>query len=244
MTQLFAILDADTITGHGTARSLWGGVSFPSSGPEPEWLTTQGAVVIRSDLEHNPTTHYLQRCEPYLLDGQVWNVEAVERPPTPDPLPEPRWQEFRAALRGIPELQTLVATLATVDPIGHLAIGVGLGQAAQGDSATFTGVWTELLAAGLVTPDLAAAVQALAAGFDLPEAFVAGLNPQPPESGPITYPEGWDPPEVASRFDTYTAPDGSEWVLDQPRNADGTYMADDPETEEVESALGWFLASP
>jgi hypothetical protein len=29
-------------------------------------------------------------------------------------------------------------------------------------------------------------------------------------------------------------------VWDQPRAADGTYLADDPETEVVESALQWL----
>ena len=40
----------------------------------------------------------------------------------------------------------------------------------------------------------------------------------------------------------YTAPDGSEWVWDQPRNELGQYMQDNPDTEEVESALQWIPA--
>lgn len=56
---------------------------------------------------------------------------------------------------------------------------------------------------------------------------------------PAPEPE-WEWPEAAERFDVFTAPDGSQWIYDQPRNADGTYAQDDPETEEVESAMGWF----
>lgn len=89
----------------------------------------------------------------------------------------PEWQAFRAALRTIPELQDLVRALATADPIAHLALGVGLGQTAQGDSTTFLSTWGELLAEGAVPPALAAAVQALAASHHLPAEFVEALNP-------------------------------------------------------------------
>jgi hypothetical protein len=178
MTMNYAIFTADKITATGTARELWPDTSHPSTGPAADWLAERNAARVRSDLPHDPATHFLRRVPPYLLDGEVFNMEAVERPPVEPAPPEPRWQEFRAALRGIPELQTLVATLATVDPIGHLAIGVGLGQAAQGDTSTFTGVWSELLAAGLVPPDLAAHVAALATTYDLPAEFVGVLNPQ------------------------------------------------------------------
>jgi hypothetical protein len=52
----------------------------------------------------------------------------------------------------------------------------------------------------------------------------------------------WNPPPNPARFDTYTQSDGTEWIYDQPRNPDGTYVSDDPETEQVESAMTWFRA--
>lgn len=76
--------------------------------------------------------------------------------------------------------------------------------------------------------------------------YVGPINPQFRQDGkpygyvePAPEPE-WEWPETAERFDVFTAPDGSQWIYDQPRNADGTYLADDPETEEVESALQWI----
>lgn len=51
---------------------------------------------------------------------------------------------------------------------------------------------------------------------------------------------GWNPPTEPSRFQRYIAPDGSVWVWDQPRNEDGTFMADDPATPEQESAMRWL----
>ena len=90
---------------------------------------------------------------------------------------EPRWQEFRSALRAIPEIKSLLQMLSEQDQLAFLGLGVGLGQAAQGDISTFMSVWAELLDAGVVPSDLATAVQALAAEFDLPVAFVKGLKP-------------------------------------------------------------------
>lgn len=52
--------------------------------------------------------------------------------------------------------------------------------------------------------------------------------------------EDWAWPPNPVRFERFTGLDGSEWIYDQPRNADGTYMSDDPETEVVESVMGWF----
>jgi hypothetical protein len=53
----------------------------------------------------------------------------------------------------------------------------------------------------------------------------------------------WNPPPNPARFDTYTQSDGTEWIYDQPRNPNGTYVSDDPETEQVESAMTWLLVT-
>jgi hypothetical protein len=47
-------------------------------------------------------------------------------------------------------------------------------------------------------------------------------------------------PSPAKRFDRHVAPDGSEWIFDQPRNPDGSYASDDESTEVVESKLAWY----
>jgi len=58
----------------------------------------------------------------------------------------------------------------------HLMLGVGLGQAAQGDPATFLAAWGQARASGLVSPELVEQVVNLAGGFDLPVEFLAGLD--------------------------------------------------------------------
>jgi hypothetical protein len=173
---MYAILTADQITATGTADNLWPGVTMPSTGPRADWLAEQNAVEIRHDPPHDPATQYLRRCEPYLLEGEVFDREVITRPPVKPAPPEPRWVEFGDAVIDHP------GVAAVVDGAPRrlaIALGVGLGQAAQGDAKTFAMAWVKALAAGLVTPELAAEVQTLAESFDLPEAFVAGLNPEP-----------------------------------------------------------------
>lgn len=53
-------------------------------------------------------------------------------------------------------------------------------------------------------------------------------------------PLGWDPPQEPTRYQLYQAPDNSLWRWDQPRNANGQYVADDPSTTKIESALRWI----
>jgi len=186
---MYAILTADQITATGTARELWPDTSHPSTGPAADWLAERNAARVRSDLPHDPQTHYLRRVAPYLLDGEVFNMEAVERPPVEPAPPEPRWQEFAAALVLHPEVGPMVEAFLDALALNKKTlvgmIYVGLGQAAQGDGQTFSNAWTLATMQGFVAPELAAAVAALAVHYDLPAEFVGALNPQPePELEP------------------------------------------------------------
>ena len=84
---MYAILSNNTITAHGPARVLWPDTSFPPSGPNASFLQEAGAVTISSTPPHDPETQDLQPVEPYLLDGVVYNREAVAKPEPPAPAP-------------------------------------------------------------------------------------------------------------------------------------------------------------
>lgn len=47
-------------------------------------------------------------------------------------------------------------------------------------------------------------------------------------------------PGNPKRFDRWTDDDGQQWIFDQPRNPDGSYVSDNPETLLIESALRWY----
>jgi hypothetical protein len=53
-------------------------------------------------------------------------------------------------------------------------------------------------------------------------------------AAPLTFPAN------PKRGMMHTLPDGSQWIFEQPRNKDGTFMGDIPCTPEVESALAWI----
>jgi hypothetical protein len=172
----YAIITNNAITAHGTASQLWPGTSFAVTGPNAAWLDSAGAVLIRQDPPYNTEIQELQSSEPYLLNGVAYNVEAVAKPPNPV---VPQWQAFGAAIAADTDTNIMIATAAASAPVLHLMLGVGLGQAAQGDSSTFVTAWTNAIGAGLVTQELAEHVQGLAIDRDLPDDFVQALNPDP-----------------------------------------------------------------
>lgn len=145
-----------------------------------------------------------------------------------------RWVEFGAALAADQPINQWFGGLFPQAPVLHGMISVGLGQAAQGDSRTFLAAWSSALAGGLISSDLVQHLVGVARAYDLPQAFISGL-----QAGLQAVAWEW-PDDAPARFDEWEAPDGSLWVYDQPRNGAGQYLADDPETEAVESALRWL----
>jgi hypothetical protein len=110
-----------------------------------------------------------------LLGKQWTGVEWLDAPPLP---PGPQWVQFGALLAADPSVNAMVASAAAGAPVLHLMLGVGLGQAAQGDVQTFSQAWSTAIAAGIVSPVLASHVVGLGESCDLPTEFLQQLNPQ------------------------------------------------------------------
>ena len=157
---------------------------YPRVDDEPVVGLDPSLVVLTEILperpSHDPATHYLEQTREIDLDAGTltrgWLIR--ERPPVEPMPPEPRWIEFGLALGQDASMIEFVRAADAANPILERMISGGLLQAAEGNPRTFMAAWPVALAAGLVTPELAAHVQTLAASYDLPEAFVAGLNPQ------------------------------------------------------------------
>jgi hypothetical protein len=151
--------------------------------------------------DYDPTAYGLAPTQDVDLDALVLRKgwELVALPPPPPVVPAPRWVQFAEQLAADAAVNGLVATCAATAPVLHLMLGVGLGQAllwaaeaanpvlremlgvglgqaAQGDPTTFMAAWGDVVAAGLVSTELAAQMAALAGGFDLPAEFVEGLG--------------------------------------------------------------------
>jgi hypothetical protein len=208
-----------------------------SAAPSDAELAHYGVfrVAPQPQPQPNPATHRVVEAQPVEADGQwlqQWELveltqaerEAYYRQTHP-----PRWIEFSDALPV--EVDQLLATAQTVSPRLALALGVGLGKAADGDSRVFLSAWQTCRGIGLIAPELVTGLQMLATQYDLPAEFVVGLAGAQQQ---------WNWPPNPARGDEWTGPDGSRWRWDQPRAVDGTYAPDDPETEAVESALQWL----
>ena len=127
--------------------------------------------------EHDPALFQAVEIAPVLADGtwrQAWELVAV-----PPVTPQPRWVEFGAAVQSDAAINELLgAALATVPALG-LGLGVGLGKAEDGRPANFLSSWSMALALNLISPELLAAVEAMAVQFDLPADFVEALGSAP-----------------------------------------------------------------
>jgi hypothetical protein len=177
---LYTVKGAEGFEQTGTAAELWPDTSFPAAGPNQEWLASVGAVPLRQHLPHDPATERLQAVDPYMADdGAVYSVIVAPLPPPP---PVPDWLRFNDAINRLPAIRQLLATLKEVDIGAAMTLAIGLGQAAQGSPGTFLHAWPAARAAGLVSPETAAEVEAIGRAHDLPEDFLAALV-APQEAG-------------------------------------------------------------
>lgn len=151
----YALLDSNGLC---TNYIVWDGTSV--------WQPPEGHVLASSSLRIG--SRYEQ--DPETLD---WVM--VEAPPPPDPVPQ--WVQFGELLAADSAVNAMVGTAAAAAPVLHLMLGVGLGQATQGDSKTFLAAWSIALASGLASPTLAAHVVDLGAGCNLPADFLDQINP-------------------------------------------------------------------
>ena len=127
--------------------------------------------------EHDPALFQANEVAPVFINGnwqQAW--ELVELPPI---APQPRWVEFGAAVQSDPAINQLLGAALQQAPALGLGLGVGLGKAADGDARVFLSSWSMARALGLISPELLAAVEAMAVQFDLPADFVEALGRLP-----------------------------------------------------------------
>jgi len=171
---MYAIFTANIIIATGPASVLWPGTSFSTDGPNPSFLAEQGAVLIRSDAPYDPETEILQTTDPYVVGGEVFDTIAVAKPGLPAPA---QWVAFGTVLLADLAVNQMLGAALSAAPAVAMSISVGLGKAADGDSRVFMMSWAGAHGLGLISPELIAHVQSLAAAYDLPAEFITGLAP-------------------------------------------------------------------
>ena len=87
----------------------------------------------------------------------------------------PRWLEFGQVVQASAEINALLGKALIDAPALAMALSVGLGKAADGDSRIFLAAWNSALGLGLINDELITLMQGAAQAHDLPAEFVAGL---------------------------------------------------------------------
>ena len=88
----------------------------------------------------------------------------------------PRWLEFGQVVQAEPRINALLGKALVDAPALAMALSVGLGKAADGDSRIFLTAWNSALGLGLINNELIAVMQVAAQAHDLPVEFVASLG--------------------------------------------------------------------
>ena len=71
---IVAILNNDAIEQTGELSVLFPNVSFPASGPTPEWMAENGIVPVTYFKPHDRNAEKLVSANPYLEGGEVFAV--------------------------------------------------------------------------------------------------------------------------------------------------------------------------
>ena len=180
---LYALIQGNEIVKVDVLRRLFPGVTSIDSlttlqstflDEDPQSISDSPEVLeVLSELPFDSATEKLQRTEPYLLEGKVYNVEVV--PKSPAPL-APRWIEFGNAVMASPTVNAMLGTAFQTAPALFSGLSVGLGKAADGDSRVFVASWQTAIAVGLVNEALIEEMQGLATTYSLPMEFIAALS--------------------------------------------------------------------
>lgn len=74
----YAIVKDGQIKNFGTIARLFPNSSFPADGPNDQFIEENNLVLAHQDLSFDSSTHKLEYCDPYLLDGVVYYVKSVK----------------------------------------------------------------------------------------------------------------------------------------------------------------------
>ena len=74
---LIAIVDGESIQRLGHYRTMFPNVSFPSSGPDAQWMAQNNAKFVLSTKDFDSTTHRVESADPYVEGDYVYNVRVV-----------------------------------------------------------------------------------------------------------------------------------------------------------------------
>lgn len=78
---LIAKVQGQTVLDVADYQSMFPDVSFPPSGPTPEWLAENSCMPVSVWLPYDPTTQYLESVAPYINGEYVYTIQVAELTP-------------------------------------------------------------------------------------------------------------------------------------------------------------------
>jgi hypothetical protein len=74
-----AIVKDDQIIEIGHYKKIFSATSFPSTGPDNDFMVANNALGVTIWKQHDKATQKLISCEPYIEDNQVFTVEVADK---------------------------------------------------------------------------------------------------------------------------------------------------------------------
>lgn len=78
---LIAKVQGQTVLDVADYQSMFPDVSFPPSGPTPEWLAENSCMPVSVWLPYDPTTQYLESVAPYISGQYVYTIQVAQMTP-------------------------------------------------------------------------------------------------------------------------------------------------------------------
>jgi hypothetical protein len=76
-----ALIQDDQIIEVGHYKKLFPATSFPSTGPDADFMASNNALGVTVWKQHDKATQKLIPCDPYIEDNQVFTVEVADKTP-------------------------------------------------------------------------------------------------------------------------------------------------------------------
>lgn len=74
-----AIIQDDQVVEIGHYKEIFPNTSFPTTGPDADFMAANNAIGVTIWKTHDKTTQKLVSCRPYIEDDQVFTVEVADK---------------------------------------------------------------------------------------------------------------------------------------------------------------------
>jgi hypothetical protein len=152
----------------------------PVVGLDPAYLEMD--LIQAEQPTYDPTTQRLEPTE--AIDTKAHTVtrgwKLIELPVPPPPKPTPDWSTFKVTALNSDSLNAILAEAFQAAPVAAASLAPALLRAESAGPADFAAAWSAICAAVPVPPEVIGGFQQVATDCNLPDEFIAALQPVAP----------------------------------------------------------------